>query len=320
MNTKVLCDENYENEYNKVITDFCRENEKSNFFSSFDGNKMHYLSYINENAEADVVIIHGFTECARKFDEMAYYFFCEGYSVFSLDLRGHGLSFKDDAPEYAVDSRGFDFYSRDIGFFIKNIVAENNLPVYLYTHSLGGNAALLSLIDDELLPVKKLVLSSPMICGNMGMPVFVAKIVSSLVCALGKGKMPAPGKCVYEPEKSNPDAKSKNRGEHDLKVKKENREYQTCGPTMSWVRHSIKAMEKILREENISKLKTEILLIKPQEDRQLLESYQDRFILLCRKRSKKIKVIMTKNTCHEIFRSEEKELTMYLEDIFEFLG
>lgn len=319
MNVKILSDENFEKEYSEIIAPFCEKHEKDGYFTSFDSKKMHYLSYINENAKANILILHGFTECAKKFDEMAYYFFSEGYNVFAPDLRGHGLSYKDEAPKYAVNSKSFDEYSKDIAVFVKDVVSENGLPVYCYTHSLGGNVALLTLIDNPELPIEKLVLSSPMICGNMGMPVFVASLVAKLVCAIGKGNMPAPGKCVFEPEKGNPDAASNERGEHALIFKKENEAYQTCGPTMAWVKHSVEARDKILKHENIDKLRAKMLVIKPETDRQLLEEYQDKFITLCKEKGKSIEVIQTKNTCHEIFQSKSEELMEYTESIIEFL-
>lgn len=320
MKTEIIRDENYQTEFERVVLPFCCEKESDGYFESFDSKKMHYISFINENAKANILILHGFTECAEKFIEPAYYFFNEGYNVFVPDLRGHGLSYKDEAPKYAVHSEGFEFYVRDISLFIKNIVGKNGLPLYAFTHSLGGNVALLTLMSDCGVSIEKLVLSSPMICGNMGMPVSVAKAVSSLVCVLGKGKMPAPGKCVFEPEKGNPDAASKERASFDLEFKKEYEAFQTCGPTMAWVRHSIKARDEILKEENIRKLKAKMLLIKPEADRQLLEDPQDRFIALCRKHGKDITVLKIMNTCHEIFRSREKELSEYYGAIAGFFG
>lgn len=320
MKTEIFCDENYSTEFEKTVLPFCCEHETDGYYSSFDKKEMHYISFLNENAVANILILHGFTECAEKFIEPAYYFYNEGYNVYIPDLRGHGLSFKDEAPKYAVHSEGFDIYAKDISVFIKNIVSENGLPVYAFTHSLGGNVALLTLMSDPDISIEKLVLSSPMICGNMGMPVPVAKAVSSLVCAVGKGKMPAPGKCVFEPEKGNPDAASKERGDFDLEFKKEYEAFQTCGPTMAWVKHSIEARDEILKEKNVRKLNVKLLLIKPETDRQLLESYQDKFISLCEENGKEISVIQTENTCHEIFRSRKNELEKYYESIIDFFA
>lgn len=316
---KILTDENFENEYNEEIVPFCEVNEKSDFYTADDGKQMHYLAYINPRAKANVLIIHGFTECAKKFDEMAYYLFNEGYSVFAPDLRGHGLSYKDPAPKYGVDCMSFDEYSKDIACFINKIVASP-LPLYCYTHSLGGNAALLTLIDNPDTGISKLVLSSPMICGNMGMPVGVAKAVATLVNTLGLGKTPAPGKCVFEPEKGNPDAASIQRGKHALDFKVANEEYQTCGPTFRWVINSLKAKDKILSEENIEKINTDMLVIKPETDRQLLEEYQDEFIDKCKAAGRHVAIIQTRHTCHEIYQSCSEEMEKYVRDILNYFA
>lgn len=318
MKEYIINEKNFEDDYKNKVGAFCREYETNGCYDSADGKKMHYISYINENAKADIVILHGFTECAKKFEEMAYYFFCEGFNVYAPDLRGHGLSFKDNAPEYAVGSKGFGYYSADVSLFIKNTVKKEGRPVYCFTHSLGGCAVLLALMDCPELPVEKIVLSSPMICGNMGMPVALARLVAKLVCAVGKGSMPAPKKCVFEPEKANPDAADENRGKHYLKLKQENKAYQTCGPTMEWVLHSIEARDKLLKKENIEKLNVEMLVIKPESDRQLLEKYQDMFIASCRDSGKRIQTVKLKNTCHEIFQSKNRELAEYIEKILEF--
>lgn len=298
--------------YKNEIMPFCDEYERDGYFASFDGRKMHYLSYINDNARANVLILHGFTEFAKKLDEMAYHFFSAGYSVYSLDLRGHGLSYKMPAPQYAVNSNGFDEYARDVECFCDKVIG-NALPLYCYTHSLGGNVALISDIKCD-----RLVLSSPMICGNMGMPVGIAKVVSSIFCAIGKGDTPAPNKCEFHPELPNNDAVSLERGNRVIAMRVENQEYQTCGPTFNWVRDSIRAKDKILTDENVLKLSAPMLLIKPEQDAQLLEKPQDAFVSLCKKHNKAIEVIRIKNTHHEIFQSEDKELMEYIDKILSF--
>lgn len=314
---KILNDEDFENEYEKYVFSFCKEHEESRYFKSFDGRKMHYLAYVNPNAKAIIVILHGFTECAKKFDEMAYYFYNDGYSVYSLDLRGHGFSFKNDAPIYAVDSNGFDEYSKDLKAFIDEIVSKQNLPIYCYTHSLGGNAALLSIIEDNA-PIDKIVLSSPMICGDMGMPVKVAKVISKLIVSLGCGLAPVPKKCRFNPYEINNDATSVSRATHAMGYKIRHKECQTCGPTFNWVCHSLIACDKLTEEGNIKKINTSMLLIKPEVDAQLLESYQDKFIEICEKNGKDITVVKTENTHHEIYQSRCEDLEKYLTLILDF--
>lgn len=43
--------------------------------------KIHMLQYLSDAPKGVVVISHGFTESAAKYDEVAYYFLKEGYHV-----------------------------------------------------------------------------------------------------------------------------------------------------------------------------------------------------------------------------------------------
>ena len=69
--------------------------------------QLHYLCYdaakfdaIHEQGATAVfrgaiVISHGFTEFAEKYDELVWYFLLAGYSVCVLEHRGHGKSVRD---------------------------------------------------------------------------------------------------------------------------------------------------------------------------------------------------------------------------------
>ena len=68
---------------------------------------------------------------------------------------------------------------------------------YIYSHSLGSTVALLYMMKYPC-SVSKAVLSSPMICGNMGMPTAVAGAVAKALCGIGGKKIGAPGRCVFD--------------------------------------------------------------------------------------------------------------------------
>ncbi len=59
------------------------------------GGTLHGEVYNRLDAERAVVILHGYTESAEKFRELAWYFITEGYSVFAMDHRGHGRSVRE---------------------------------------------------------------------------------------------------------------------------------------------------------------------------------------------------------------------------------
>jgi len=317
MKDYILNENRYEEQYNEIILPFCEKHRKDEYFSSFDGNRIHYITLLCDKPKANLLMLHGFTEYAEKLLELAYYFYNEGYSVYIPDLRGHGYSFKDEAPEYAVASHGFGDYATDLEKMISDVI-PCDIPLCVFSHSLGGTAILMSLMLNPNLPVSKLVLSSPMICGNMGMPTGIAKALAGAMISAGKGNAPVPGKCEFHPEKGNADATSSARTEFEIKRRMSDTHYQTCGPVFEWVYHSLNARDFILTEGNIMKLKADILLIKPEKDDELLEKYQDSFISLCKRNGVKLSVLRRYQTRHEIFSSHNTELTGYVGEILSF--
>ncbi|MBR5437843.1 MAG: hypothetical protein IKV21_02895, partial [Clostridia bacterium] len=80
-----------------------------------------------------------------------------------------------------------------------------------------------------------------------------------------------------------------------------------------WVKASLDARDKLLSPQNIKLLKTKLLIFKPEEDRQLLGEYTDKFASMAR-----VKVKKAENSKHEIFMSGDSVLRWYVEEIKEF--
>ncbi len=290
---------------------------RKDFFLSADSKKLHYEAYEKLLSRGSVIILHGFCESAEKFREAAYCFRKAGYSVFVPDLRGHGKSYHDSNKAERVDIDSFDIYAEELNIFIEKVVKPMtaNGKIYIYSHSLGSTVALLYLMKYPY-SVKKAILSSPMICGDMGMPTAIAGTVAKLLCALGGSKIPAPGRCVFNKTQTaeNSDATSRARFEYYHKKRVFEPLYQTSGPSFGWVKASLIARDKILSEKNIKMLRSELLIFKPEEDRQLLGEYTDKF---AQKADVKIKKV--KNSHHEIFMSSDNVLNWYYGEILEFL-
>lgn len=316
---KLIDEKYYEVLMKTEVEPFLESIRKDEYFDSFDSNKIHFEAYEQENAKAAVLVLHGFTESAEKFREVSYYFFKEGYSVFAPDLRGHGKSYRTSKKPGTVNSDSFDDYAKDIEMLINKVVlpAAEGKELYLYSHSLGSTAALLYMQKNPKI-IKKAVLSSPMLCGNMGMPVGVAKAVANVLCALGGKNISAPGRCKFDPEQTvgNSDDTSEARFNYYHEKRKNDSLLQTNGPSFGWVKASLEARDSIFKEENLSKLTMPILLCKPKEDRQVLESWQDKFA----EKVKSVRVVSIPDSKHEIFGSENKTLEKYYREIFGFLG
>ena len=308
----------YENIMATQVEPYLAKRRTDDFFLSSDGKQLHYEAYDKLLCRGNVVILHGFTESAEKFRETAYYLRKAGYSVFALDLRGHGKSHHDSDNPLRVDIDSFDSYAEDLNIFIDKIVRplSKNKNIYIYSHSLGSTVALLYMMKYPY-AVTKAVLSSPMICGNMGMPTAVAGTVAKALCGLGGKKIGAPGRCVFDKNQTweNSDATSKARFDYYHKKRVVEALYQTSGPSFSWVSASLVARDKILSEDNIRNLRAKMLIFKPEEDKQLLGEYTDKFA-----EKAKIKIKDVKNSRHEIFMSSNDTLKWYMEEILEFFA
>ena len=312
---EIINETNYAYLMNTEVEPYLNKKGREDFIFTDDGRKLHYEAYDKTLSRGSVVILHGFTESAEKFREAAYYFRKAGYGVYSIDMEGHGKSHRTSKKKEKVEIDSFDTYAEDLHLFIDRVVvpATKNGKVYIYSHSLGSTVALLYMMKHPYI-IEKAVLSSPMICGNMGMPVAVAGTVAKLLCALGGKGIPAPGRCVFDENQTveNSDATSKARFEYYHNKRKSEPFYQTSGPAFGWVRASLEARDKILE---VGKIRTESLIFLPEEDRQLLHSYTEKFA-----DKADIKIKRVKNSKHEIFMSGDETLKWYFEEILEFFA
>ncbi len=317
-NVQIIDENNYSNIMLSQVEPYLEKRRREDIFSGSDGAPLHYEAYEKLLSRGSIVILHGFTESAEKFREAAYYFRKAGYSVFVPDLRGHGKSYHGSDKKERIDIDSFDTYAEDLKIFIDTVVrpSAGNGKIHIYSHSLGSTVALLYLISYGG-DIEKAVLSSPMICGNMGMPVPVASTVAKALCTLGGKKIPAPGRCVFNPTQTaqESDAASKTRFEYYHAKRINEPLYQTSGPSFSWVKASVEARDKILNSAHKAVCKTELLIFKPEEDKQLLGSYTD---LFAEKTKTKIKHV--NNARHEIFMSGDAVLKWYYEEILEFMA
>lgn len=320
LNSAEIIDErNYEYIMKTQVEPYLAKKRRDDFFLSSDNRKIHYEAYEKALSRGSIVILHGFTESAEKFREAAYCFRKAGYSVFSLDLRGHGKSYRDSEKNERVEIDSFDTYAEDLNLFIQKVVkpaTTGEKKINIFSHSLGSTVALLYLMKYPY-DVSRAVLSSPMICGNMGMPVALAGTVAKLLCLLGGKKISAPGRCVFRSDLSaeESDATSKARFEYYHKKRINEPLYQTSGPSFGWVKASLEARDKLLNKEFVDMLRAELLIFKPEEDKQLLGEYTEKFADLA-----DVKIKEVKNSRHEIFMSGDETLRWYFGEVLEFFS
>lgn len=316
---ELVSEDNFSSVMKTEIEPFLSSKRKQGRFSSFDGKEIYYEYYVTENAKASIVVSHGFTESAEKFREVYFYFLKAGYNVFSVDHRGHGNSFRPKAKPNTVNLKHFTDYVEDLKFYTDSIVipASGDLPLYLYSHSMGGAVAV-RFSQDYPDYFKKVVLSSPMICANTGMSEGLASLIGTITHTIGLGGITVPGKGKFNPGWTyiNSNDTSEVRFDYYHKKRIATDVYKTCGPSFNWVNEAMKNTKYIIKPENIAKIKADVILFQPETDKMVLKSYQDEFIC----KVKRAKTVALKNCRHEIYQSTNDVLEKYYSALFDFLG
>ncbi len=279
-------------------------------FASFDALQLYWEGYLVSAPRGTVVILHGFTEFPGKYREMSWYFLNMGYHVFLLTQRGH-------ASTELVHVERFDDYAEDFHRFVEEILPySEDLPLFLYAHSMGGGVAARYL---QCYPsrFRRAVLSSPMFCPRAGdVPYYYALAGSWLLQLRGRRDKSPLFRHSFNPnatvEQSNAASAARFRWHMDRRT--EDPRYQTAGATNRWVYTSVALRQKVLRRKNCRKICIPVLVIGSGKDTQVRESSQRKFV----QRVKTASYFCFEGEKHELFSTKNEVLGTYLRMIFDF--
>jgi len=104
-----------------------------------DGLILNFYHWVPENAKAAIVLSHGWSEHAGRYDALANWFVSHGYAVHALDHRGHG---KSEGKRGHV--RRWTDYARDLELLRSTVESERQ---YLLGHSMGGMIGILHALE-----------------------------------------------------------------------------------------------------------------------------------------------------------------------------
>ena len=85
-------------------------------FASNDGVIIPYIEYENGNKKK-VILLHGFHDYIDRYDEIAKMIHENGFDVYVLEYRNHGLLKKDDVADFG--EKGLKGIAEDIEYFIR---------------------------------------------------------------------------------------------------------------------------------------------------------------------------------------------------------
>lgn len=284
---------------------------------SKDGIHIHYCKAVNPHEKAAVLMVHGFCEFFGKYHETAMRFYQAGYSIFFLELRGHGKSDRSVSfPDERVYVKSFDEYVSDIHVFYEQIVTKESLThrCFLFAHSMGGTASALYL-EEYLHDFDCAVLSSPMLKVNYGkIPPLAVDALAIYSKAAGKQYEYAPGQSSFtgrdEFEKSS--SMDYDRYLYQLHQRISHPEYQTWGGTMGWCAAAKKGTEKALG--NAELIQIPVLLLQAGADTMVDLEGQNRF----QKKCPKATLIVFPEAKHELFNGTETIRKNWYKDVIDY--
>lgn len=284
--------------------------------------KLHVQWYLTENPKGVIVISHGFTEAAQKYEELIYYFLKAGYHVYMPEHMGHGLSYRltDDPSLVFVDS--WKRYVRDFLKICHSIKKTYpGLSLNLFAHSMGGGIGTSAAAwEPELF--HKIVLSSPMIrplTGNVPWP--LAVIAAGGMCIFGKEKAYVAGQKPYDNSETFEISagSSKARFERYNILRQNQKELQTCAASYGWLFAAVK-MSWYLRICGWKKLSAPVLFLQAEKDDFVsVHTLQKVAEKIRRKGKAPCEYVSFAATRHEIYSSDDTTMKKYMERILNFL-
>lgn len=129
-------------------------------FEGKDGLKLAAKAWLAEGeVKGGVVLLHGHGEHIGRYAHAAEFFNQHGFHVYGFDLRGHG---KSEGKRGHAKSN--DDLLGDLEMFLREIrLEQEDLPLILYGHSMGGNIALQFILKNPVKEIQKAVVTSPWI-------------------------------------------------------------------------------------------------------------------------------------------------------------
>lgn len=104
-------------------------------FAVEPGTELYRRSWPLEQADANILIVHGYGEHCGRYEDAASRFNAAGYGVFSYDHRAHGNS-----PGKMGHIRSFNALVSDLNAIVETVKGEvdSDKPLFIWGHSMGG--------------------------------------------------------------------------------------------------------------------------------------------------------------------------------------
>lgn len=320
----VLDEGTYFEKMQQEVLPYLAQRKKELWLEREPGKRQYCIRYLADEAVGTVVVVHGFTETAEKYQEVVWYFLSHGYNVYVPEHCGHGYSYRlveGDLSLVHVDH--YERYVADLLAVAERAAKEQKgLPLFLYAHSMGGGVGAAALSRQPKL-FARAVLTSPMIRPiTSGVPWPAAKLLAGLLCRVGRADKYVPGGHPFDGKETFEGSPSTCRERYDFYQKRREEEpiYQMSSPSCGWL-HEAARLNRYLQSDGWKRIETPFLLFQAEDDSFVWGSEQERFVEKVNRSGKtSAKLVHVPETKHEIFNSASSVLEPYWEEILAFFS
>ena len=311
-----LTEETYRTEMENTVMPYLTARRREATIEASDGKPLFVQIYDADAPSGTVFFVHGFSESGEKFRELIYYCLSRGLSAIIYDQRGHGRSFRD-APMRVTHVDKFDRYITDLETVYHAFSDTLPRPYYLIAHSMGGAVAALFLEKHPDL-FEKAALCSPMIAPRHdGLPFWLCRLVCGFCAHTGQGKKALFAAGRDEGPDRFEDSCSLSRARFDYYLDLRQKQPVLAGgkPTYAWSYASLGVTRKILKKGAPERVAIPVRIYAASDDGLVQRAPQE--ALAARLPQGSFTVVP--NTRHELYNAADRELFLFLDDLFDFL-
>lgn len=275
----------------------------------------------NDRGAAAVLFLNGRSEFMEKHLETVSDLHGRGFTVYTFDWRGQGLSTRALPNRRKGYVKSYDQYLADLFQFVDSIVAPRHAgALYLLGHSMGSHLGL-RFLHDRPGVIDKAVLVAPFLGPNSDpLPPGLLKAAMRAATAVGLGRRyllgtgdAAPGRAAYS---GNPLTSDPDRFAVEDEWLARNPDLGLGGPTYGWFDASFRSLDILHQPGYAEAIATPVLLVAAGRDR-IVSTVAAREYRL---RLPQGRYHVLSNALHEILHERDNLRDAFWKSFDDFLG
>ena len=278
-------------------------------FTSGDGLSIRYGIWPagEYRCRGSVLLLNGRKEFIEKYRETIGELNKKGYSVFSIDWRGQGLSSRLLADRLKGHVRSYADYLQDLHQFVDQYwLPTAERPLILLAHSMGAHIALRLLYERPAI-VDRAVLTSPMVdIRTAPYPRRLAGLLARTALKVGLSDAYLPGatgrSALKRSFKGNPLTSDPRRFAVERRAAESNPDLPVGGPTFGWLAATLESIEVLNRPGFLEAVAVPILMVAAGRDAVVCEKAQR---LACSRLSN-CRFVLLEDALHEVLMERDR--------------